>query len=543
MSLNLPSLVFWMLLAITVFAMVSRLVRVPYPIVMLIGGGLIALVPGLPAVNLSPDVVFLVLLPLLLFGGGWTTDLRRFKEYLGPILWLALVLVIVTTVAIAYLAHAWMGLPLASAFVLGAILSPSDAIATEAIAEEIPFPAGSETILRGESLVNDAAALVIYGFAVTAVSRGSFSLAPAALDFVYVAFAGIAIGILAAWAMYGVSRLMRRARLNDELMGVLVSLVTPFMTYLPAQSAQASGVLAAVSGGIFLSSRSGSIFDAEQRIAAAGVWTTITFALNGFAFILVGLQLRSVFGELASYRASTLLAYALGVAAVIVVLRLISVFVGGSIRYRLRKAKGLPVPAHTPWGDFFITGWAGMRGIVTLAGALAIPAVTASGQPFPGRALILYLAFTTIVITLIGQGLTLPFIVRRLGPGNDEDFQRDLARAQLGTASAGRERLRELEAGFTSTAEWEAASRLIGLLDQRIARAQAALDGAATVEGEPADQSSIDRALQAAMCQAERAALAAMRHSGEIGDRAFRHTQYEIDLAESLARQNSPAAL
>jgi len=540
-SLSTPALVFWTLLAITVFAIVSRLVRVPYPIVMLIGGGLIALIPGMHPVTLAPDLVFLVLLPLLLFGGGWSTDFRRFKEYIVPILWLALGLVILTTLAIAYVAHTWLGLPLASAFVLGAILSPSDAIATEAIAEEISFPIGSEAILSGESLVNDAVALVIYAFAIQAVSRGTFSLPEATIDFVYVSVAGIAIGILAAWAMYGVARLMQRAKLNDELMGVLVSLVTPFMTYLPAQSAQASGVLAAVSGGIFLSSRSGKIFDAEQRIAATGVWTTITFALNGFAFILVGLQLRAVFAELASYHVATLIAYALGIAGVIVAVRFISVFGVGGLRWRLRKARGVDVGERPPWGQFLIGSWAGMRGIVTLAGALAIPALTQTGQPFPGRALILYLAFTTIVITLVGQGLTLPSIVRRFGRGDDDNVERDLAFAQLRLAEAGRERVRELEAGFTSTAQWEAASRLISSLDQQANRAKAALDETPPGE-EPPDQSSLDQSLNVAVCEAQRAALDALRRSGEIGDRAFRQTQYEIDLAESLLKQNAHGA-
>ena len=540
MSLSLPALVFWMLLAITVFAIVSRLVRVPYPIVMLGGGTAIALIPGIAPVSLAPDIVFLVLLPLLLFGGGWTTDWRRFKEFLAPILWLALGLVVITTVVVAFVAHAWMGLPIASAFVLGAILSPSDAIATEAIAEEIPFPPGSATILSGESLVNDAAALVIYGFAIEAASRGRFSFASSALDLVYVTVAGIGLGILIAWAVYGVNRAMQRASINDELMGVLLSLVTPFLTYLPAQAVHASGVLAAVSGGVFLSSRSGELFDADQRIAAAGVWTTITFALNGFAFILVGLQLRSVFAELSSFQPWTLAAYAAGIAALIVAVRIVAVMIGGYVRWRSRKAGGKAVDPTPRWGDFFVTGWSGMRGIVTLAGALAIPTVTAAGQPFPGRALILYLAFTTIVITLVGQGLTLPFIVRQTGPRQDDSYERDVALTQLRLATAGRERLRELEAHFTSTLQWEAASRLIGALDQRIARANAIVsgDGASAAQ---ADFAAIDSTLNLAICQAERTKLDEMRRKGEISDLVFRSTQYEIDLAESLLKAK-PAA-
>jgi CPA1 family monovalent cation:H+ antiporter len=526
-----------MLLAITVFAIVSRFARIPYPIVMLAGGALVALIPGLRPVSLAPDVVFLVLLPLLLFAGAWTTDFRQFKAYLGPIMGLALGLVFLTTIVIAYAAHAWMGLPLASAFVLGAIVSPSDAIATEAIADEVAFPAGAEAILSGESLVNDAAALVIFGFAVTAVSSGTFSLASAALAFAYVTCAGIGIGLAVAVAMFGVARMLRKSRLDDDLMGVLLSLVTPFLTYLPAQAAQASGVLATVSGGVFLSARSSAIFSAEQRIAAAGVWTTITFALNGFAFVLVGLQLRSVFGQLSAYEPAALAAYALGIAATIVILRFSTVFPFGYLRWKINNAKGRAGFPSPPWGDFFITGWSGMRGIVTLAGALAIPANTASGLPFPGRALILFLAFTTIVITLVGQGLTLPWIARRFGSKGSDDFERDRALARAAIAIAARERLRELEAEFTSAAEWEAAGRLTGALDRRIASAEAFLARTPHAGAEPAPD--VDRRLLLALCAAERTALERLRRQGKIGEKAFQYTQYDIDLAETLFRGTS----
>jgi Na+/H+ antiporter len=528
-----------MLLAITIFAIVSRVSRIPYPIVMLLGGGLAALIPGMAPVLLPPDIVFLVLLPLLLFAGGWTTDVRLFRAFLGPILGLALGLVVLTTVIVAYVAHAWFGLPLASAFVLGAILSPSDAIATEAIAEEIAFPPGSETILSGESLVNDAAALVIYGFAVAAVSTGAFAFAPVALDFVYVSVVGVGIGLAVAWVMQRVALALAKAHLNDELMGVLISLVTPFMTYLPAQSAQASGVLAAVSGGVFLSSRSGRMFSAEQRIALVAVWSTAMFALNGVAFILIGLQLRSVFAQLAAFRPQTLATYAFGIAALIVAIRIVVVVAGGTVRWRIRKARGRTADPSPRWGELFVTSWSGMRGIVTLAGALAVPATTASGLPFPGRALIVFLAFTTIVITLVGQGLTLPWIVKRCTRTSGAALERELALAQLRLSVAGRDRLRQLESGFTTTEEWEVATRLIAMLAQRSAKASAFLDGT-RAEMQPAvDVAEIDRTLLLEMCAAERLALDDLRERGEISDRAYRQTEYGIDLAESLFRQGA----
>jgi Na+/H+ antiporter len=537
MNLSISALVFWALLALLVFAVVSRILHKPYPIVMLAGGASIALIPGLPPIVLAPDLVFLVMLPLLLFGGGWATDFRRFKQFLSPILLLALGLVVVTTLCVAALAHAWMGLPLASAFVLGAVLSPSDAIATEAIAEEIEFPQATAAILSGESLVNDAAALVIYAFAVEAVVRGTFEWGPALLDLFYVSIAGLAIGIGVSVLMYFLSIALRRANLSDELMGVLLSLVTPFLTYLPAEAAQASGVLAAVSGGVFLSSKSGDIFSAEERIAAGSVWQTVVFALNGLAFILVGLQLRSILAELSVYPAGTLIAYALGSAALIVAVRIALVMAGGYLRWMVRKAKGRRVYDRPAWGEFFITSWSGIRGIVTLAGALAIPLTTSAGAPFPGRALILYLAFTTIVITLVGQGLTLPFIVRKMPSPDDYEFAKDVANAQYRVAGAAREHLRELEAGFTTTQEWEAATRLIGMLDQRMLEAKAKLAGGSERESAAAVASS-DRVLRLEVTTSEREELEKLRRSGEISERAFRHVQWEIDLLESMLKQS-----
>jgi CPA1 family monovalent cation:H+ antiporter len=283
------------------------------------------------------------------------------------------------------------------------------------------------------------------------------------------------------------------------------------------------------------------MFSAEQRIALAAVWQTIMFSLNGLAFILIGLQLRSVFAQLSAFRPQTLVTYAFGVAGLIVAIRIVTVFTGGYLRWRMLKARGRAVDTTPRWGEFFVTSWSGMRGIVTLAGALAVPETTASGLPFPGRALIVFLAFTTIVITLVGQGLTLPTIVRRFTRPADDAFERDLALAQVRLSNAGRERLRELEAGFTTTEQWEVATRLIGRLDQRAAKATAFLDGTRDESGAAGDVAEIDRNLLLEMCAAERAALEGLRKSGEISDRAYRQTEYGIDLAESLFRQGSAA--
>ena len=530
-----PTIVFWTLLAIAVFGVLARVTRTPYPIVMVIGGALVALIPGLPRIVLPPDIVFLVLLPPLLFAGGWSTDFRSFKRFLEPILLLALGLVVFTTVVVAYVAHAYIGLPIASAFVLGAILSPPDAIATEAIGETVPFPRGIGTILSGESLINDATALVIYQFAVAAVMTGTFSLAAATLQFVYVSVGGIAIGIAIAEIAARVQIWLRRRALVDEVTAAIVTLVTPFIVYLTAQGAHTSGVLAAVAAGIALSRRSGDMFDGEMRITAAGAWGVLTFILNGIAFLAIGLELPSVLAGLSAYAPTTLAAYAAVACGIVIASRFVWIYVSVYTRRAFGRLRGFDRSRIT-WRGMFVMSWAGMRGIVTLAAALALPTGMASGAAFPARDLIVFLAFATIVVTLVGQGLTLPFVMRALDVVDDTDDGAELARGRVRAASAARARLRELESGFATVDEWTIAGRLIAELDQRIehfGRDKAtATDDVAVHER--------DVALRRELCNVERAALADMKESDELTDRAFRDLQWEIDLAE-LRLGNAPA--
>ncbi len=523
-----PTIVFWALLAIAIFGVLARVARTPYPIVMVLGGALVAVVPGLPRVQLPPDFVFLVMLPPLLFAGGWTTDVRNFKRFLEPILLLAFGLVIFTTITVAYFAHAFIGLPLAAAFVLGAILSPPDAIATEAIGESVPFPLAIATILSGESLVNDATALVIYRFAVAAVVTGTFSLATAAWQLVYVSIVGIAIGLAIAEVAGRIQIALRRRGLVDDVTATIVSLATPFLAYLPAEAAHVSGVLAAVAAGMSLSRRSADLFDGEMRVTAGGAWGVAVFALNGVAFLAIGLQLPSLVAGLSAYRPATLATYGAITSGIVIASRFVWIFGSVFIRRTLGRLRGFR-EARLTWRGMVVMSWAGMRGIVTLAAALALPAATRDGTPFPGRDLILFLAFVTIVVTLVGQGLTLPFIMRKLDVVEDQDDGTDIARGRVGAAVAARERLRELEADFESVEEWTIAGRLIAELDQRIDHfgrdAGAGLDGVAAHER--------DLALRRELYGVERAALSKMRHSGEITDRAYRDLTYEIDLAEA----------
>jgi Na+/H+ antiporter len=526
--MSVATAVFFALLLIAAFAVIARVLRQPYPIVMVIGGALIALIPGLPEIHLNPDIVFLVILPPLLFVGGWTTDAREFKLYLTPILYLSLGLVIVTTVVVAFFAHWLIGLPLAAAFVLGAVLSPPDAIATEAIADEVSLPRATAAILSGESLVNDATALVIYRFAIAAVVTGTFSLFSATLQFFYVAIGGVAIGLVLAEGIAWVQTRVKQSKYADDTVSTIFSIVTPFLVYLPAEALHASGVLATVTAGVALGRRSGTLFTSQSRIAALHVWELLIFVLNGAAFLLIGLQLRTILHGLRSYPPQTLVLYALSTCAVLVAVRFAMVFSVTYLRLKLdRKSFGQTPPT---WKTMLITSWAGMRGLITLAVALAIPATTATGEAFPGRSLILFLAFSTIVITLVGQGITLPFLIRGLAivdPISDDDA---LVRARLRTALAARERLRELESEFTTTHEWEIAGRMIGALDDRIGHFGALESGAEDAHSRTPERG---KRLQLEMYAAERKALEGMRASGEISDRVYSEIGWEIDLSEA----------
>ncbi len=461
-----------LLAAIIALALLAKKLRVPYPIVFVIGGALLGLIPGTPTIALEPNLVFLLFLPPLIFGDGWTTDVRAFLRYREPILLLAIGLVIFTTVCVGYAAHWLIGFPLALGFVLGAILSPTDAVATEAIADELNLPRRLAAIIGGESLVNDASGLVIYAFAVTAVLTGTFSLGSAILQFFYVVIVGLGVGIGGSVILTRVIGWIRASGLSDELIAVSISLVTPFALYVPADALHASGVLAAMSGGMILSRKSSEIFDADSRLAASSVWNLLFFTFNGAAFVLIGLQLRSILGALTIYSPGTLAVWSLGIAAVVILARYVWVFASARVRLlapnRVRRREG----PDAPWQALFISGTAGMRGVVSLAAALALPV------HFPQRDLILFIVFVVIVVTLVGEGLLLPVLIRRRNfVETDDATARGVALARVRIAEAGRARMRELETSFTSAAEWEVVGRLTADYEQRIAHFRMHVDG------------------------------------------------------------------
>ncbi len=526
-------MVFVMMGLIATLAIIAKWSRQPYPIVFLIGGIVLAFVPGMPTVTLAPDLVFMVFLPPLIFGDAYVTDWRQFKRYIEPITALATGLVVLTSVSVAYVAHWVIGLPLEVGFVLGAILSPTDTVATDAIAEETHMPRRLLTLLGGESLINDATGLVLYKFAIAAVIVGSFSLGQALGQFVYVAVAGILVGIVGGILGHRITKFLNDHDLTDDVITVTITLITPFLVYVAADRLGASGVLAAATAGIVLGQRGGGMYTPEARIVGRSVWNLLFFVFNGALFIILGLQLRAIFQELSIFPALTLAEYAAAISATVILARFVWVF-GARLRYKLRPAAvdregGIPPLTHS-----FVLAWAGMRGIVSLAAALAIPSsitVGMQGAPFPARDLILFITFCVILVTLLGQGLTLPWFMRRFNVVEEEGSDLSGASARVRLSEAALSRLVEMEATFESTTQWEIAGRLRGKYEDQMMHFRAHIDGSMADTDQMEHEH--ERQLVRETISAERAALNDMRHNGEISDEIFRRIQYDIDLAES----------
>ncbi len=518
-----PSLIFALLSAIVVVAVAAKRLGLPYPLAFVIGGSGLAFVPNLPDVQLDPQLVFFIFLPPLLYSGGWGTDWKTFKANLRPIGLLAVGLVITTTGIVALLAHhlaPQLGWP--SAFVLGAVVSPPDAVAAGAVFERFSVPRRIVAILDGEGLVNDATALVIYRFAVAAVVTGTFSFANASIAFVAVSLGGVAIGLAAG---YGIARLaifLRKHRLSDYLIDNAIALIVPYVIYVAAEAVHASGVLATVAAGIYMGRQSDRVFEPEGRLVASAVWDLLIFIFNGMVFLLIGLQLRSIVRD-SSFAAHELwigLAISLLVIAVRIVWVYLATYLPRLAFPAISRREGVP-----GWNYIFILGWSGMRGIVSLASALALPLVTQSAQPFPGRTQIIFITFCVIFVTLVGQGLSLMPLLKWLHIDGDDLAQREVE-VRVSALRAGVARLRALEPDFASTEEWEVDGRIVGEYEYRIAHLLGHLDGTVSVTDVAADHR-----LQREALEAERQAIAQLRDLGDIPDEIFRKIQYDLDLA------------
>lgn len=399
-----------LLFGIAFLGLLSNRYKFPFPIALVIIGLIISIVPGLPVIQLDPEVVFIIFLPPLLYGAAWNTSWHDFKANIRPIGLAAIGLVLFTTSLVAVAAH-WLipGLNWPVAFLIGAIVSPPDAVAATSITKGLGLHPRIITILEGESLVNDASGLVAYKYALVAATAGNFILWQAGLNFLLIAAAGTAIGLAIGYIMY----LVHKHFVCDPVVEVTFTFLTPFAAYLLAEHFHFSGVLAVVSAGLYLSFQSPVIFTHQSRIMAYSVWEVVIYILNGLIFVLIGLQLRSVMQGIGDYPLPSLLLYGAVISLVVIVVRFVWV-VPAAILPRMLSKRIRETEAFDR-RNMVIFGWAGMRGVVSMAAALALPITLADGAAFPHRNLVIYLTFCVILSTLVLLGFTLPWVVKKLG--------------------------------------------------------------------------------------------------------------------------------
>ncbi len=520
-----------LLLLLTALSVAGRWLPWPIPITYLLGGTIAALVPGFPRVELDPKIFFLCFVPPLLFADGWLMPLRDFMAAKRPILTLATGLVVFTTVSVGLVAY-WLvpDLPLAMAFALGAVVSPTDAVAVGAITQRLKVPTQLTAVLNGESLMNDATGLVAFKFALAAMAAGAFSLRAATLDFLLLAVGGIAIGLAVAWLVGRARDLLRAARSTDVFIEVTISLLTPFAAYLAADGLGLSSILAVVSAGLYSGWRDPLRMDVQTRQTAFATWSVVLYWLNGLAFILLGLQFPTLLASISgTYTASQILLFTAAVSGAAILSRLAWVFPSAYLPRLLfpRACQNDPRPS---WQSVLVAGWAGMRGTITLAAALSIPLLQDNGTPFPGRDIVIFLSFGVVVVTLLLQGTTLEALISRLRLRADDTRVREERLARIAAVEAGLRSLRDAAAGTLSAEETAALGEVVAEYEHRLAEL--------TAEGET--RSSSQRRRRAARryrldaLQAERTALDDLWSRDLITDDTHRPLQQLLDYEESL---------
>jgi monovalent cation/hydrogen antiporter len=523
---------------VAALATLAARLGVPYPILLVLGGLVLGFVPGLPRPELKPDVVFLLFLPPLLYVSAIFTSWRDFRANLRPISLLAVGLVLMTTCVVAAVAHWAVGLPWAAAFVLGAIVSPTDAIAATAVAQRLGVPRRIVTILEGESLVNDATGIVAYRIAVGAVVAGTFSLWQAGLQFIVGAVGGIAVGLAVGWAILWA----RRHVSEDPSVQNTISLLTPFTAYLLAEEPSHyawkellhlpgefafSGVLSVVATGLYLGRRGPYVIAAETRLQGYAFWELVTFLLNGLIFALIGLQLRGIVGRLSEYSVGDLLLYAGIISLTVILVRFLWVFPATYVPRWVSRSLRERDPSPSPRAVTVIA-WTGMRGVISLAAALALPLTVEGGAPFPGRDLILFLTFSVILATLVVQGLSLPALIRGLGLEDDGSQEREEIEGRIEVAQAALARIEELV-----EEDWvreDTAERVRGLYNYRHSRFSARFDGD---EDGIEERSAAYQRFMRELLRAQRRTLIQLRNEGRISDEVMHRIEHDLDLEET----------
>jgi Na+/H+ antiporter len=510
--------------AVAGLLILARTIGVPYPILLVLGGLVLGFVPGLPTIQLAPELVLVVFLPPLLYQAAFFSSPRELQADLRPISLLAIGLVLATMVAVAVTAHAVVeGMPWAAALALGAIVSPTDPLAATAIARRLGVPRRLVTLIEGESLLNDATALVAYRLAVAAAVAGSFSLWEAGLRFLVGVVGGVAVGLVVGWLIAEIRR-----RLDDPPVEIVVTLVTGYAAYLPAERLQVSGVLAAVTSGLYVGWRAPELASPATRLLGFSFWEVFGFLLNTVLFILVGLQLHPILGAVSGQSTSALLGQAVLVTVVVIVVRLGWEF---TVPYLIRLLDRRPSQLARRLGprERLVVGWSGLRGAVSLAAALALPLEVAEGQPLPHRDLIIFVTFVVIFATLVVQGLTLPALIRRLGVRDDGAEEQEEVRARLAATNAALARLDELASeGWTRD---DTVERLRGFYQfrRRLLKTRA---GIYEDEGHQERSVAYQRVVRE-LIEAQRQAIVGLRNRGVISNDVMHRIERDLDLEDT----------
>ncbi|MGN6871696.1 MAG: Na+/H+ antiporter [Solirubrobacteraceae bacterium] len=515
-------LVIALLAAITLLAGLAARTGTPYPVVLVLGGLVMGLVPGVPSPALNPDLVLVLFLPPLIYSSAFLSSVSDIRANAAPILALAIGLVLVTTGLVAGVAVLVVGLPVAVALVLGAVLGPTDPVSASAILYRVGAPERLVTVLEGESLVNDATAITAYALAIDAVRSGHFQWLNGIGRFAFEVVVGTAIGLAVAWLAL---RLRRALRGTGPVLAL--TLLTPFVAYIPAQALRASGVLAVVAAGLYASATGADVDPARTRLQVRTFWELMVFLLNALLFLLIGMELTYVISAIGGGLSAALVGQALAVGATLIGVRLVWMFVVPAVTSALRH--GEEATEARP-ATRFVLGWSGMRGGVSLALALAIPLTVPGGSHFPHRSTVIFLAYAAVLLTLVPAGLTLGPLINRLGLGQGAVRRRQLAEAQASVLHAA---LEELEALASDARMGEAeAERLRALYESRLERVTSRVRADDT-EPMLADEQV---RVRASIIAAERRQLAQLRTQHAYPAAVLREVGHQLDLDEARGR-------
>jgi Na+/H+ antiporter len=514
---HIEAVIVSLLVAVAVLGAAATRAGLPYPILLVLGGLVLGFVPGVPDVQLEPELVLVVFLPPLLYSGAFFANLRELRADMRAIALLSTVLVALTAVVVAVTVHALVdGLPWAVCFALGAIVAPTDPVAATEIARRLGVPRRTINILEGESLINDASALVLYKIAVGAIGTGAFSVTEAGAQFVGGAAGGVAIGLAVAVALREIRR-----RLDDPPVEITISLLSGYAAYVPADAIGASGVVAAVTTGIAVGWWAPQISSPLVRQNGFALWSLLTFLMNALLFVLIGLQLPQILDALAGESPAFLVGVAAAVSAVVIGTRILWAL---TTPYVIRAIDRRPSQRarRAGWRPRMVLAWSGMRGAVSLAAALALPGDT------PQRDLVVFLTFAVILATLVLQGLTLPVLIRRLGIHDDGSEAQEELRARLVATQAALARIEEL--GLEEWTRDDTIERMSRLYDYRRRRLKARA-GKIDDDGYE-DRSEAYQHIVREVLEAQRAAVVGLRNEGAISNDVMHRIERELDLED-----------